>query len=395
MRPFLCSYGGGHAQIMLAVCRELDRRQTDYDLMGFTTAHSVFANDGLEPLDVGALLERGEVEERVAELGELVPASGHPAITQSQTNAYFAAGYWDLEQQLGKDAALDLVRVQGRKAFEPVKVFERYFSRINPSVVVATSSPRFELAALLAARNLGIPSIAIGDVLRVDGQEWLEREGFADHMTVISPEVAENLRGAGLSDVELHPLGNPAFDALAPTLGDNAKRSAIRRDFGLEGHHVILWPLGGSTDLVAGRYLLQPEEVQKALDGFCSRNPDHRYILRPHPNWPVAPIKSEFGLVDATLTAEEALLAADVVCVESSTLGLQAVLRGIPAICLNFADYVVYPQLGWALAVDSLDELLESLEDRSYFAAPESARSLVGSSSAAVADLIESVALSG
>lgn len=380
---------------MLAVCKELDRRRANYDLMGFTTAHSVFAKAGLEPLDTCALLERDEVGELLAEMGQLVPASGHPAITQNQTDAYFAAGYWDLKRRLGKDAALDRIKAKGRKAFEPVKVFERYFSAINPSVVVATSSPRFELAALLAARSLGIPTIAIGDVLRVDGQEWLDREGFADHMTVISPEVAESLRAAGLSGVELHPLGNPAFDALAPAPGDEAKRSAIRKNFGLEEHNIILWALGGSTDLVDGRYLLQSGEVQKALDGFCSRNPTHRYIMRPHPNWPVDPIESEWGLVDATLTAEEALLAADVVCVESSTLGLQAALRGIPAICLNFADYVVYPKLGWALAVDSLEELLNGLENRSYFEAPESARSLVGSSSAAVADLIETVALTG
>ena len=39
-------------------------------------------------------------------------------------------------------------------------------------------------------------------------------------------------------------------------------------------------------------------------------------------------------------------------------MGLQAAIRGLPVICVGFADYVVYPQFGLARAVDTLDQAM-------------------------------------
>ena len=61
----------------------------------------------------------------------------------------------------------------GRKAFKPTAAMARYLKKTRPDIVVATTSPRFELALLQAARHSGIPSLAIGDLFLVQEREWI------------------------------------------------------------------------------------------------------------------------------------------------------------------------------------------------------------------------------
>lgn len=376
---------------MVALACELRARGHDFDLMGFTTAFATFKRAGLDPLDVTAMVEWETDHGAFDATADLRPASGHPDISQAQTDAYFALGYRDLAERHGEQEARRIVVEQGRKAFEPVSILQRFLNQLRPSVIVSTTSPRFESAAIKAGRRLGISTIAVGDNYLLSEERHILANPYADHLTVIAPEIGERLLANGLTGTKIYPLGNPAFDALAARDGDHAKRIELRRKFGLTDRTVILWPLGGSSAEVAGKRLLGPHEAQTFLDSVCKSDSAFSYIMRPHPNWPVDPIDSQHGFVDASLSPEEALLIADVVCAESSTMGMQAALKGIPAICLRFSDYVIYPKLGWASEAGDLNHLRSLLLERSYFSAPERVTRQIGRSTGNIVDLIESV----
>jgi hypothetical protein len=391
--PFLCSYGGGHAKIIAALSHELTRRGVHHDVMGFTTAVAALRQSGIEARTVSDLLDPKADAPFIEQARRVAPRADHPDITDTETLAYYAVGYRDLSDRFGEHEALRRVAEFGRKAFEPISAFRRLFAACRPSVVVTTTSPRYELAAIKAAHSLSIPTIAVGDMFLVAEQEWILREPYADHLVILSDQVGRMLRENGLSSAtRLHVLGNPAFDDLAARPGDAERRVRLREALGVEGHTLILWPLGGAPEMVAGRAMLAAHEAGRMLDAICDQTPRYRYLLRPHPNWPVPNLPLKHGAIERDLTVEDALLVADLVCVEASTMGLQAVLKGKPVICCNFADYVLYPGFGWASAVSNEKELEEVLLSGAFFAPPAKTCEKVGDATASVTQLIVDVA---
>ena len=391
-RPFLCSYGGGHANIIAPVAQALAKRGRDFTLMGFTTAFEAFRRAGLAPIDVTALVDPEEDAGHARMLAPLVPPTGHPDISDAQTEAYFLAGFRDLAGRDGTELALECVRQHGRTAFEPVSTFRRFFERIEPSIVVTTTSPRFEVAAVKAARSLGIPSVAIGDMFLIQEKAWVTGTDYADHLVVIDERVGEMLRKEGLgAETDIHVLGNPAFDTLLPSGDGDLRRELLRQKMGVEATTLILWPLGGAENSTTDRALLSAAQAGAMLDDICSRPTGMSFVLRPHPNWPVGEMQFQHGWVDGATALEDVLLAADVVCAEASTVGFQAALLGIPVICYNYADYVLYPEFGWANQADTPSELERQLVSGAIASAPRSARANIGVATASVVDLIDDI----
>lgn len=388
-RPFLNSYGGGHSQMIIALANELISRGRSIDLLGLTTAYNDYIKAGLPAMNVTALFDPRYDEQALAAAQPFIPQANHPAVSQAHTNAYFALGMRDLMIRFGELEAQRMVAKDGRKSFEPVTVYERYFAKNRPSVIVTTTSPRFESASIKAGRKLGIPTIAVSDLFLQSEQVRILSDKYADHLTVFAPEVADRILSAGLQHTKVHVLGNPAFDTLATIPRDEAKPAALKKRFGLSGYRVILWPLGGTQEKVAGRNFLNAGKIVGKLDAFCKLNPDHRFVLRPHPNWPVPQIDSQYGFLDDQLTVNEFLSLGDIVCVEASTVGLQAVLKSIPTICYKFADYAIYPTYGWAAQTNSMDEMFRLIVDGPIPSAPPSVTRNIGTSANSIVNLIE------
>lgn len=388
-RPLLISYGGGHANIIAALAHELVRRGIAYDLIGLTTAFAAFERAGLAPRDVTALVDPAEDAHHFAAVERYLPAESHPDISPAQTHAYFALGFSDLVRRFGEGEAHRRTTAEGRKAFEPTSIFARYFARHTPSLVVATTSPRFELAAIRAARRCGAPSLAVGDHFLVGETAAITSGDFADHLVVLAEAVAERLRGAGGALPQLHVLGNPAFDALAPQPQDAARRAALRERLGFNGKRVLFWPLGGGAHSGSGERLLTANEVVAALEPIAQASGGWAYLLRAHPNWPVAQTLPQ--MCPADFSPEDCLLACDLVVAESTTLGLQALLRGIPVIAFGHADLTQYPHFGWASLVHSAAELRDLVLRGDYALPPVELARMVSGAAARVADLMESL----
>ena len=347
VRPLLASYGGGHAHIMAIIGRALLEAGYDVNMIGFTTAYRALERANLPVKSVEALLVEGEDQEYINEIKKFLPSETHPDVSNRETEAYFALGFRDLCEEFGKAEAIARTQKLGRKAFEPVFSMERYLRKTNPDVVITTTSPRFELAMLKAARNLGIPSIAIGDWFLIQEREWILRGDYAAHLCVLTEKMAVQFQEEGLKGTKLHVTGNPAFDALTTQDGDMEKRRALRQKIGVDDKTVILWPAAGGEVAIGGQKFATPTDVVEALETVCRENSEYSYVLRPHPNHPLKlPETATNGILSsADMSAEDDLLIADIVCVEVSTMGLQAALIGKPVICVGFADYVKLPQI--------------------------------------------------
>ena len=62
------------------------------------------------------------------------------------TRAYFAVGIKDLATKMSQFEAIEQSEQRQRQSFEPVEMMRRYLRKTRPDFVVATNSPRFELA---------------------------------------------------------------------------------------------------------------------------------------------------------------------------------------------------------------------------------------------------------
>lgn len=373
LRPLLASYGGGHVQIVAALVRALAARGDSPEIIGFTTAHAELRRQGIAAQPVSALLDPAKDAEWLALAEEFTGAATHPDIPPVETRAYFALGLRDLAQDLGREAALARVRETGRTAFEPVGVMRRHLRRTRPDIVITTTSPRFECALQKASRLEGIPGLAVGDLFLVKDRAWILQEGYAPHLAVLSGEVARALVADGFPESGIRVTGNPAFDRLAPGPGDAARRAALRARLGLADRTVILFPAPGAQMSMIGRPFLELADVVAALEDFCRADPRHAYLIRQHPNRPMAlPEGVRHGMLDdgGLLGPEDAILVSDIVCVEASTMGLQAALNGKPVICVGFADYVLYPGFGLGQAAADMDEAMAILRSGQADAAP-------------------------
>lgn len=359
---------------MLApVARVLRAQGVEVDLIGFTTGRAYFERAGLHASSAVALLDPDRTMDApwLAAARPFLDRQSHPDITPQEAEAYFTVGLRDLAERIGREEALARVAAIGRKAFEPIAAMERYIQRTRPDLVVSTTSPRFELALLRAARRQGVPSVALGDLFLVDEREWILSGDYADHLAVISPVVAEALQRDGLTGVRTHVTGNPAFDSLLPTPADEERRAMLRKRLGLSGRTIILWPavqLGAVA--LDGRPYALPEQVVEAMERICARDPNFAYVLRPHPNAPFEmPEGARNGVLDhGLLDPDDAVLIADLVCTEVSTMGLQAALLGKPVVCVAFPEEAGFPRYGLARIAPTLEDAVDMIAGRRYTA---------------------------
>lgn len=363
-KVLLVCYGGGHVQSLLPVAQRLLRDgNVDLQVLGLTTAYSVFRTEGIPVMGASELLESGD--EEYIELAKVIkPAQRHASISEADDLAYYALGLRDLVGVRGKAEAIELFVSLGRKSFLPVNVFKRFLYKLNPDLVVTTSSPRSELAAQYAASDLGITGLSITDLFVENESVYVCDPRYARNITVFSNYVKLSLIDKGCNPNNIFVTGNPAFDGLAR---DTIKADAqiIRRKLGFADDEIIVcWACPSGKVSMRGKTFVDPSEMLRALQDYCLQKEKMSLLVRQHPN---AKIISETDLVCGVICPEDIDVNtvcnfADIFVVETSTIGLQAALLGKPVVTVDSWDYPPYAKLGLANNIESLDELAEAIE---------------------------------
>ncbi|WP_449370436.1 UDP-glycosyltransferase [Thiomonas sp.] len=374
-RILAVAYGGGHIAMMLPLLRALRRRRPDVDitLLALTTAARVARQAGETPLGYADLLHLLSPEEQAEALAlgrALRPGNTHPDIPEAETAAYLGINAWDLQQQIGPEAAQALLDALGRQGFHPLHFFRRIVAHLRPDLVLATNSPRSEYAAVDAASEAGIPSLALLDLFALPGDAFATRTRYPSRVCVLSEAVRDNLIRAGWPPERIAITGNPAFDALNAQPTRAAGRS-LRATLGAPQRRLILLALQpepathpASPGCHGDPHL--PERILQSCIGAVRRYPDWTLIVRPHPSQslPALPDDPQCRVSAATEPLHPLLHAVDAVITGTSTVALEAHLAGRRVLQLLdsiAAPAMPYAALGVADAACHLTDLPQTL----------------------------------
>lgn len=342
-RVLLVTYGGGHVAMMVPVIHELQKRgNCRTTVLGLTTAGPRLQQEAIPFLGFADLVE--PYDDDALEKGRQLAAENHTqgtGIPFAETVAYLGLSYADLVERCGIDGAEREYSERKRQAFLPLGPLKRLMSRIQPDLVVATSSPRAERAAIMAAQSMRIPAVSIIDLF---GREWdfLFEAGYADRVLVMSETVREDFIGRGRHPEEIVVTGNPSFDRLvSPTITREARhwRDSVdpRRD-----KKVVLWT---ATSILADR---DRKQIIHDLGQLAAKRPDLAIVYRPHPNSVADFSDLPRGVLPGNNKQDCAaqIAGSDVVLVTVSTTGIEAALLDKPVIKMSFinSDYRIFDE---------------------------------------------------
>lgn len=381
------AYGGGHMAMVLPVLRALRTRlpQLRVTLLALTTAARAARSAGESPLGYADLLDLLDETERAQALAlgrALLPGNSHPDVAEAESVAYLGVNAWDLQQQLGTEAAQALLAARGRQGFDPLHFFRRVLAHLQPDLLLATNSPRSEQAAIDAATEAGVPSLALLDLFALPGDAFAARTRYPSRVCVLSDSVRDNLVAAGWPPARIAVTGNPAFDAIN-TAQTRAQGAALRQALGGDTHRLVLLalqPEPTAHPAAPGRVgdPTLPDRLLQAAIALVRQHSDWRLIVRPHPSQPVPalPDDAQLRLSPPTEPLHPLLHAVDAVVTGTSTVALEAHLAGRRVLQLLdsiAAPAMPYRALGVADAACPLAELAQALP--ALLAQPMPARS--------------------
>lgn len=372
----LVAYGGGHISMVLAVIKELRKQHPSIklELIALTTAYSAAVAAGEKPLGYADLQHLADPDFAEEWGRKLAPSTRHPAISDAETRAYVGVNFWDLVQQHGMADALARHTQKERFAYFPIHFFRQVLTFLKPSAVVATNSPRSEEAALQAAIEMGIPTLSMTDLFIRATDPYSVRQFHADRVTVLNEKSKQTLQACGVPEEKVLVTGNAAFDGLlSPEL--RLQSAAWREAMAWTHKTVVLW--AGHIDdytsphpnpLTATTY---PLAVEAELRRWVDVSDDRALIIRYHPNemhlFPKGEAHARVFLSTRAQHVHTAVLASDLVVVQTSTVGLEAAVAGKPVIAMVNSPHSLkaefsYEKLGIAYAAHEIADLPSVIE---------------------------------
>jgi hypothetical protein len=321
---FVC-YGGGHAKMMIPVVRELSRDgRWEPIVLGLTLAGPQMRAAGIAAFGYRDLI-RPDDRDAEAHGHTLLDDSHDPSsgIALEESVAYLGLSYQDLVDRLGAAAAADRYREHGRHAFLQLGPMRRAIERWRPDVVVTTNSPKSERAALVAAREAGLPTVAIEDLLGI--RQVVIRDFVppfrADRLCVSTSIAIENLeRDEGADRASCRLTGNPSFDRLA-TVADRRDDARARLGIG-SGTRLAVFYTQSGPDLDTVSALVAGVAQLPGLRVGIRRHPNHR---RSAPDQVRAGLPARVALFDDE-DLDDLLAAEDVAVSVSTTVMVEAIL---------------------------------------------------------------------
>lgn len=363
------TYGGGHVRMMLPVIRSLlDQGGLSIEVLALTTARDYLARHGIKSKGFRDLVTEADGQ-ALAWGRALMDGQTHPSVEAAESEAYLGLSYAELVEDRGLEGARQAFGHRGRAAFNPVRVLGRALRQLAPDLVVATSSPRAEAAALRAARTHGIPAICLVDLFALEELKYISQPGYADRICVLDEHVLARFLAAGRAGHEVVATGNPAFDSLAdPALARQAAQWLASQPW--RARKKILWvsqpePARHRITGEPGDEGL-PRRVFEAMSQLAARRPDWHLIVRPHPSEDAAGFRPGPNVSISTQQEPLHMLlhAVNAVVCMTSTVGYEAALLGKPLIHLPlsvYRDEADYTQMGLALRCDTLEGLERAL----------------------------------
>ena len=369
------TYGNGHIAKVAPVVQALEDKAVRCTVLAMTLGYAQSLRLGMQPIGYKDLLHLVDADAAMRYGRMLWPENQHPDVDELESCAYLGINYLEWVETYGEEEAAARYKKGGRRSFLPVRFIGKVIDFLQPDVVVSTSSPRSEQAAIEAAVVRGVPSLTMLDVFAMPHDTYLHHEAYADRITAPSALAGQQLRNAGIDPAKIRVTGCPAYDTLRD-VSQAPLGTELKRSLGWDGLKVLLWAGSLEQDETG-----VPEQfygtkfgvlVEQRLRAFVASHPDTALIVRYHPTqYNVFPDLGKQERVYVSNPAADRLLpqlhAADTVIVQTSTVGFESALLGKRLLCLSFSPRVInteydLSQLGIAESVRSLDDLVPVLE---------------------------------
>jgi hypothetical protein len=366
------TYGNGHIAKVAPVAEALDAQGIPATVLALTLGYSQARARGMRPLGYKDFMHLVDADRALHYGRRLWPDNRHPDVDELESCCYLGINYLEWVETYGEEGAARRYAERGRRGFLPVQFMGKVIDSLQPVVVVSTSSPRSEQAAIEAAVAREVPSLTMLDVFANPHDTYLFHKIRADRITAPSHLAAKQLRNAGFDAQRIRVTGCPAYDYLKDPAHAH-EGEAFKQSLGWTGLKVLLWAgaieQGGPPEYVGTRLC---EQVEARLREWVRGRDDVALIVRYHPTqYHLFPDQGpQERVYVSTPTADPLraqLHAADTVLVQTSTVGFEAALLGKRLLNLTFSPTVIdteydFSKLGLAEGVASLGELTAVLD---------------------------------
>ena len=292
MKLLFVAYGGGHMRLLHQIAQKVINT-TDFSVKiialttGYLDVKNFYNKEVLKrPFDYKDLFH--EELEKIRSYGSQLLSENHNPVSgleEEDSIFYLGMSFNDLVVEHGEEEAWKMYNEKKRHAFLPKRSMKKILEQESPDLLITTTSPKCELASLLASKELNIPSMQIIDLF---GDNY--PVPFADHIIVLNKRVKQKLESKVDNNSNIHAFGQPVFDYTV-TQVEEIDREAVRNILGIsKTTPVILFS--------PSRYLIygNNRSILKELDHNIVNEPvfkifielskkyNFKLIVRPHPN---------------------------------------------------------------------------------------------------------------
>ncbi|MEW6697640.1 MAG: UDP-N-acetylglucosamine 2-epimerase [Bacillota bacterium] len=397
-------YGGGHINTLIPVIKELQKFDIEIEVIGINLAVEILRRNGIPCKSLASYMD-DETLSIGLPLARKFHTFGSP-VSYADSIAYYGFSMKDLIEEYGNELAQKIFNIYDRRLFLPVKTMKDILAKEKPNIVVVTTMYRFELATVIAAKEMGIMSIKVEDLLgrllkpfpdkiHVDSDEDREKlinQGINPNKIVLKSELENseivavlekvynlacttqatkfsvlcdytknNLVKRGIDADSIEITGQPAFDSLIEYKDVNK--------------HTVIKSFKLNPDKRVVTYMSQPlvcrENVLRGLVSAMKDHEDKQLIIKLHPN--------EDGIVHKNILKEfnyEALVIkdrpapllsyiSDLVITISSTTGLEAVILDKPLLTINLTneeDVIPFNEMGIGMGVYCKEDISTAID---------------------------------
>ena len=359
---FMTCYGGGHAEIIKEVYKNLvNISDIKIVILALTTSKYKFEQEKI-PYKLITDYYDNEKDKEIYRLGEEFCIKNNVDISIGKDETYLYHGYAleELSKKYDKRKIEKGFKKFGRAIFLPVEFMKRVIVSENPDLVITTNSPRYEKASLIISKELNLKTLSIEDQFGIENsskdlidffQDKIYERIYGDYVCVPSEITEKNLGFNKINKIFI--TGNPSFDKALEFFMDNNKKEKTKKE---------------SITLC---YLSQkhPENIliMKNLIKFTEEK-DFNLIVKIHPNEKIEDYLKEIDnkinkrveIVSSNLY--ENILKSDIVITISSTAALEAAILGKPIVAKKNVG-IPFANLEIGLEYENIDQMEEKINE--------------------------------
>lgn len=352
----IVSYGGGHINALLPLVRKI-QTEDKFNCIVFALPSSI---KKLNQSNIKYISYKDFVTEEelyVLEKYQVDQSFFQESIPLIESQAYYAVGLYEYEKMYGYDKTLNDFSDNDRKIFFPIKKMEHILNSLKIDLLITTSSPRSEHAALLAGENLNLSTFRIEQLFYCDYIEGLKNTVFF----VMNDYVKSLLINKGISNCNIYVTGQPAFEEVVNFKKNFIYTSEVNDVSLIDNVYTIFYSSPGNTkeDLVF-KYL---------VDFCCERKSNYKLIVKLHPNesgeekLKYIEEKKSVEIYKSDLYLN--ILKSDVVIVQYSAVGFEAINLDKDLITVNLynKNESLYSILGASYEVKHCNLIRDALEN--------------------------------